>query len=897
MRSLPRKAQIYLAVIYLLGLAAVARLCLELATQPKKAFWELAVFAAISALAGGKKIVLMRHKTQEDAGSMSLGFTITFAAMLHFGPTGGVLSALVCSLSTGLYPRRQALYQLAFNTMLGGIEAWAAGLVFLRLNGGTLEMRPFETFAAVVASSITYFVVNTGGVAVIIALCTEQNPLRLWKESFLWMAPSYFAGACISTLALVLFGQHIVPMLLFVSPVAYLTYSSYQTYLGRQEEKQQHIEELQENQAHLADLYLATIKSLALAIDAKDQYTHQHILRVQRYAVAIAKHMGLTGAELEGVNTGALLHDIGKLGVPEYVLLKPGRLTDEEFAKIKKHPEIGAAILDPVEFPWPVLPVVKYHHEKWDGSGYPEGLAGEAIPLTARILAVADVYDALTSSRSYRTAWTHEKALGVIQKDAGTHFDPIVVAAFVEIIQGVVEEMALQGEGPLVPHKAKSDGPKTKMEGAARDIQRASSELWALYEVAQTLSSSLGLQETIDILARKLEAIFPGGACVFLLKELKEETQKTEGQKGEPPKSEGHDVLSARAAVGLNQEFLAGSRTLGAFSRSLQIAQTRGTYMGEYDQDDLLLTGSQSAQWVNFHTALIVSIVHQGEVLGTINLYSPHDDAFSAHDRQLLETIAERAAMALYNGLLFDRTRGHALTDPLTGVYNIRYLTEYVEDRCRKAKGHVAQEDAAEDKGEGRKEKGVADTQEGASGSLARPDIAFADITFANVDCAANLDAVGGDADAFALLCLDLDSFKPINDNFGHQKGDQVLNALAGVFRATVRDGDVVARYGGDEFLIVLNGANKDMARDTCERLRVAVENYDPDLVHPKLGALRLGVSVGYACFPQDGDDCATLLSAADTQMYREKTERKLGNLAGKDKHIDPGASLCLRAA
>ncbi len=810
MRSLPKPAQLYLLTVCLLGLVAAVYACTTAMPTSKTQAWELVVFLIIAVLAGGKKICLMRHKQEDDAGSMSLGFAITFAAMLHFGPGAGAMTAMITCISGGLYPKRQPLYQLAFNSCLGILEGWLAGLVFLWLNGGTLQMRPVETFMAVIGAALMNFVINTGGVALIIALCTKEPPFTLWKQTFLWTAPSYFAGACISTLALVLFGQHLVAILLFVSPVAYLTYQSYGTYIGRQEEKLQHIEELQRNQAHLADLYLATIKSLALAIDAKDQYTHQHILRVQRYAVAIAVQMGLTGAELEGVNTGALLHDIGKLGVPEYVLLKPGRLTDEEFEKIKKHPEIGAAILDPVEFPWPVLPAVKYHHEKWDGTGYPEGLAGLDIPLTARILAVADVYDALTSSRSYRTAWTHERALSVIIKDAGTHFDPVIVDAFVLVIDRVVHEMAEQGEGPLVPAPSKIENPKSKMEGAARDIQRASSELWALYEVAQTLSSSLGLQETIDILARKLEAIFPGGACVFLLKE------------------EGEETLSARAAVGLNRDFLVTARSLNPRCTSAQVAATRTTYVGQYDQDDLLLTSSQSAQWVTFESALIVSIVHQGEVLGTINLYSPETEAFSVHDKQLLETIAERAAMALYNGLLFDRTRGHAFTDPLTGAYNIRYLTQMVEEKCR------------------------------------RPERA-----------------------GFALLCLDLDSFKPINDNFGHQKGDQVLGELAHLFRMNVGTGDIVARYGGDEFLIVVEGGERAEATALAQKIQQAVEAYDPDLIHPKLGALHLGVSIGVACFPHDGEDCATLLSAADTQMYHQKTERKLGKLAGREKNSE----------
>ena len=800
MSQLPVKAKIYLIFIYVFGLTTAIYALFFSASHFPPASWELAVFLLISLFAYGKKITLMRFKTDTDAGSMSVGFAITFAALLRLGPLGGLLVAAVGCLSSCLYPKRQPLYQIAFNVLLSATEGWLTGLMFLHLNGGTLALQATRAFIPVAAASLTYFVINTGSISVIIGLCSGQDSLKVWRTNFLWTAPSYFAGACVSTLATLVCGHQSGAILLFVLPVAYLTYQSYATYIGRTEEKQQHIE-------RLADLYLSTIKSLALAIDAKDQYTHQHILRVQRYAVAIAKQLGLNGDDLEAINTGALLHDIGKLGVPEYVLLKPGRLTEEEYDKIKKHPEIGAAILDPVEFPWPVLPVVLYHHERWDGKGYPEGLAGESIPRSARILAVADVYDALTSNRSYRHAWTHSDAVAEITRSAGTQFDSVVVQAFLAVIDRVVAEMAeekAQQDAHLSPQIATTQ----KSVEAVRHIQRASSELWALYEVAQTLSSSLGLNETLDILGRKLGAILPNTACLFLLK-------------GEEA------ALVVRAAVGVNRDFLEGARTLNEASVSYVVAQTQQTYLGKFDMDDLLMVNSPTAAWEPLRTGLIVPIIHQGEMLGTINLYHPQENAFGPHDRQLLETIAERAAMALYNGLLFDRTRSHALTDPLTGLFNVRYLTQYVEERCKPAHG---------------------------------------------------------EPEPFALLCLDLDSFKPINDNFGHQKGDQVLQDLSALFREKIREGDIVARYGGDEFLIVLQQAGPREAAAMAERLQQTVENYDPGLVHERRGRIRLGVSIGFGCFPQDGQDCATLVSAADTHMYLDKTDRKLGKLAGGER-------------
>ena len=810
MKNLPKAAIAYLILIDLLGVTAAVLAGSVPSPRAVGSLWELAAYLVIAALAGGTKIRLIQRRNTEDPVSMSLGYVLTFIAILRFGPVGALVISAVSSLSGCLYPKKMPLYQLLFNIANTVLATVAASWVFLELNDSMLTLRNPGSYPGIAAASLVSFVVNTGGVAVIMGLCTRQNPVQVWWKTFLWTGPSYFAGACVSTLALVLLSSHSSYILILLSPLGWVLYLNFATTTARTEEKQQHIEELQLSQEHLANLYLATIKSLALAIDAKDQYTHQHILRVQRYAVAAATHLGLCGNELEAINTGALLHDIGKLGVPEYVLLKPGRLTDEEFAKIKQHPEIGAAILDPVEFPWPVLPVVRSHHEKWDGTGYPDGLAGEDIPRTARILAVADVYDALTSSRSYRNAWTHERACEVIKKDRGTHFDPIIADAFLEVITSVVEEMAREGEGPLFVATLEAAVAPSPSDQAAKAIHRASSELWALYEVVQTLSSSVGLQETLEILGRKLEALLPGTTALFLMLPTEGDTQ-------------GSEEMVVRTAVGVNREFFAGAKTLGKTSAG--VARTRTTYLGGYDPDDLLLISSQTTQWVPLLTALIVPISHQGEVLGTINLYHPSANAFSAHDRQLLETIADRAATALYNGLLFDRTRSHAFTDPLTGLYNIRHITQHVEDRCRESA-------------------------------------------------------------PFALLCLDLDSFKPINDNFGHQKGDQVLRDLSALFTDALRPGDVAARYGGDEFLIYLEGATAEDAERLADRLQSAVEGYDPGLIHPRLGALHLGVSIGYGCFPGDGTDFAALIADADAHMYREKTERKLGSLAGDTRAL-----------
>lgn len=294
------------------------------------------------------------------------------------------------------------------------------------MNNNQINFLLPSSLIALMLAAMAYFSINTFGVAIIIALMRKEKLFEFWYREFLFTVPSYLASASVSALSVLVAKEHFSQSLLIMAPGALLAYQSLNNKVILDEEAKQHT-------IHLADLYLSVIESLALAVDAKDKYTHQHILRVQKYAVATAKKLGLSGNDLEALRTGALLHDIGKLGIPDYILLKTNDLTNEESKKLERHPEIGASILSPVKFPWEVIPIVKYHHEKWNGKGYPSGLIGENIPITARILSVSDEYDALIHNRSNKI-YTSNEAIGIIKLKSGICFDPNVVNAFISVI-------------------------------------------------------------------------------------------------------------------------------------------------------------------------------------------------------------------------------------------------------------------------------------------------------------------------------------------------------------------------------------------------------------------------------------------------------------------------------
>jgi len=311
---------------------------------------------------------------------------------------------------------------------------------------------------------------------------------------------------------------------LLTGPVVYLIYRSYGLYLARLENEKKHAEEV-------SGLHLRTIEALALAIDAKDHTTHDHLKRVQVYAMELARELGLSNEEKEALRAASLLHDIGKLAVPEHIISKPGRLTPEEFEKMKIHPVVGAEILERVKFPYPVVPIVRAHHEKWDGSGYPAGLVGDAIPIGARILAAVDCLDALATDRQYRRALPLDEAMRIVESESGKAFDPKVVEIlsrrYVELEQQAQshdgEEMAKlstdlkvqRGDAPAAGFVGSSAPPVA--ESASKQapidflnsIAAARQEVQALFEISQDLGNSLSLDETLSVLAVRLRKIIP----------------------------------------------------------------------------------------------------------------------------------------------------------------------------------------------------------------------------------------------------------------------------------------------------------------------------------------------------------------------------------------------------
>lgn len=407
------RVKFFVAVISTFGLGCIAA---GMIPWQHTDFSQFICYVALTAVASGLKVIIPGFEATLSVsfilfvvslGSMSLSETLAL----------GVTAALVQSYWRAT--KRVGFVHFLFNLSQVSIALTAAHWANAFLVGSILHE---HALIALLLSAAVYFFLNSLPVAIVVALSEQKGFVKQWLDCYAWCLPYYLIGAAIAGLIQLSNRYAGWEISVLVMPAFYVIYRSYSIYIGRMADMRQHLQEM-------AALHLRTIEALALAIDAKDHTTGDHVHRVRVYALELAKDLNLSPAETDALRAAAVLHDIGKLAVPEHIICKPGKLTPEEFDKMKIHPIVGAEILSQVEFPYPVVPIVRSHHERWDGSGYPDGLRGEEIPIGARILSAVDCLDALASDRQYRRALPLDEAMARVEQESGKTFDPRVVQA------------------------------------------------------------------------------------------------------------------------------------------------------------------------------------------------------------------------------------------------------------------------------------------------------------------------------------------------------------------------------------------------------------------------------------------------------------------------------------
>lgn len=386
------------------------------------------LFAILSVIAESLLII-----TPGERG-LSVGFAVGLASILIFGaPEAG----WVASIGTMLRVMKKEgkryhilnfpLYKTLFNGANTMLSAGLAGLCYEALGGTPGYINIDNIILPIIASILSCILVNATIMSILMHIITGETFFNTWYKNIIWVVKDYFAMAPLAIImAIAYINYRVLGVLLFFGPLLYARYA-FKMYVD------------------MKKMFIDTVKSLSQAIEAKDPYTNGHSMRVGEYACSLAQKLGLPQKKIENIRIAAILHDIGKIGIEEGILNKPEKLSTEEYDKIKQHPEIGVRIIKDIEALKSVSQIILSHHERCDGTGYPEGLKDDQIIQEAKILSIADVFDALTSERPYRHAMTVEEALKVIEEGRGSQFEPKLADAFVKLIKENKELRELAG--------------------------------------------------------------------------------------------------------------------------------------------------------------------------------------------------------------------------------------------------------------------------------------------------------------------------------------------------------------------------------------------------------------------------------------------------------------------
>ncbi len=774
-------------------------------------------------VAAGQFTVSLTNADGANQSRKSVADAFIFLAAMMFGAAPATLLAAVDGFnSTRRSPDRRLIF---LSTGAAAVSTYCAVFLYVTLiqlfaadaGAAPAQDAPLSRLLLpLCALALVQYFLRTIASTAFIAFEAGHTRLMLSRDSLMWTSMTQIAGASSSALFYAAWQSSSLTFVFVGLLIIVLVYLLYHFNEQRVEEIRRAEAEKTRHIQEMADLHMNTIESLAIAIDAKDQTTHGHVRRTQIYAMELGRILGVSASELDALRAGALLHDVGKLAVPEYILNKPGKLTAAEFDKMKIHTVVGGDIIKRVNFPYPVEDIVRFHHEKWDGTGYPKGLRAEQIPLVARIISVVDFYDATRCDRPYRVGMKREDSLALLRRMAGSSFDPSVVDKFCDQIdyfdsliaaQDIREQVASE-ENKGMANARPDAGLASDVLGAPddvsgfRSIAEAQREVFALHEIAQTIGSSLNLQDTVTLVSSKLRAIVPFDTCIISIVDDK-----------------SGKALAAHVAGEHAEAFVRRRITIGEGITGWVIANARSMCNTSPELD---LVGVPEEIASNIRGVLVSPLIREDGAFGAITLYSANRASYTMEQVRLLESVCQHASSALNNALMFEKTKESALTDPLTDLPNARALHLMLEQR-------------------------IAECQR-----LNREPL--------------------------TVLSLDLDEFRKINNAHGHGIGDRVLATVAEVVKKQLRQMDVLARYAGDEFVAIMPMASTDVAGMVAERIRTAVESYKFPVRTGK--TMQIGVSIGIGCFPGDGETSDLLLMTADRNMQRDKHARKLAPTA-----------------
>jgi diguanylate cyclase (GGDEF)-like protein/putative nucleotidyltransferase with HDIG domain len=797
------RARLFIGATAVLGMWALAHALLHWQSVDLARF---VCYLLVAVLASSLKVQLPGID-----GTMSVNFLFILLSVLELNLPETLVLGCTATLAQCLFGTRQKLVPIKILFNVFGMMANAIVVSYFAyhslqrvLGAGTLPL--------LVITALIFFVANTVPIAVVISLTEGKPAHKVWADCHFWSFPFYMVGAAVVFAVGFVSKQVGWQTSLLVLPLVYWIYRSYHLYLAKLADEKRQVEIEKGNAEEVALLHLRTIESLALAIEAKDHTSHKHLKRVRVFAVEVAKELGFPENEIEALRAAALLHDIGKLAIPEHIINKPGHLTPEEFEKMKIHTLVGAEILERVAFPYPVAPIVRSHHERWDGTGYPDGLKGEQIPMGARVLAAVDCLDAMSSHRQYQNAVSLDAAMEKVASMSGSAFEPRIVELlkrrYLELEMLVQSDSMSAEEATLSTSKSTDVRAEAGKESAAgfeqsapipgaaneaadflSSIASARQEAQTMFELSQDLGNSLSLGETLSVLSMRLRKMIPyDSMAVFLLKDGRLLPELVSGDNF-------RQLSSLNISLG---EGLCG-----------WVAEKRKPIVNGNPEAEAGYV-SDPAKFTTLRSILAVPLEGLNGMVGVLAMYGADRDAFTADHLRILLAVSSKIALSVENALKYQQAEDSATTDYLTGLPNARSLFVHLSRelaRCRRT------------------------------------------------------------GTALAVMVCDLDNFKQINDLYGHLEGDNLLKDFAGHLKESCRGYDYVARMGGDEFVIVAPGMSPEAASEKSSRLNQLAIEAGRKIAGRNLVAL----SVGTAFCPQDSFDVERLLAEADRRMYSMK--------------------------